>query len=270
MRHSVSFSPVKTFYINRELIFSLTRREVLGRYRGSLIGILWSFLTPLLMLGIYTFVFSVVFQARWGGETGSRTDFALVLFAGLMIFNLFSETINRAPGLVLENANFVKKVVFPLEILPVVSLGTALFHFSISFLVWLLFTLLFRGIPPLTILLLPVVLLPFFLIILGAGWMLSSLGVYVRDVSQIIGVVVTVSMFLSPLFYSITALPEPYRIFMHLNPLTFVIEEARGVMIWGEGIHWLGWGLYLLISLGVAGLGFFWFSKTKKGFADVI
>lgn len=270
MRHSISFSPIKSFFINRELILSLTRREILGRYRGSLIGVLWSFLTPLLMLGIYTFVFSVVFQARWGGDTGSKTDFALILFAGLMIFNLFSETINRAPGLVLENANYVKKVVFPIEILPIISLGTALFHFSISFLVWLLFTLLFRGIPPATIFMLPIVLAPFFLIILGASWALASLGVYVRDVHQIIGVFVTVSMFLSPLFYSISALPEPYRIFMHVNPLTFVIEQARNVMIWGEGIHWLGWGLYLLISLGVAELGFFWFSKTKKGFADVI
>ncbi len=270
MHHSIFFSPIKSFFINRELILSLTRREILGRYRGSLIGVLWSFLTPLLMLGIYTFVFSVVFQARWGGDTGSKTDFALILFAGLMIFNLFSETINRAPGLVLENANYVKKVVFPIEILPIISLGTALFHFSISFLVWLLFTLLFRGIPPVTIFMLPIVLAPFFLIILGASWALASLGVYVRDVRQIIGVFVTVSMFLSPLFYSISVLPEPYRIFMHVNPLTFVIEQARNVMIWGEGIHWLGWGLYLLISLGVALLGYFWFSKTKKGFADVI
>jgi lipopolysaccharide transport system permease protein len=270
MRHPLSLSPFKTFYSNRELVYSLTRREILGRYRGSLIGVLWSFLTPLLMLGIYTFVFSVVFQARWGGEVSSRTDFALVLFAGLMIFNLFSEMINRAPALILLNVNYVKKVVFPLEILPVVSLGTALFHFAISFLVWLLFVLLFRGIPPLTILFLPLVLLPFFLILLGASWMLASLGVYVRDVSQVTGVLVTVSMFLSPLFYSISSLPEPYRIFMHLNPMTFVIEQARGVMIWGEGINWLGWGLYVLVSLIVAWLGFFWFLKTKKGFADVI
>lgn len=270
MRSSLIFYPLQTLYVNRELIISLTRREILGRYRGSLMGLLWSFFTPLLMLAIYTFVFSVVFQARWGGDANSRTDFALVLFAGLMIFNLFSEMINKAPTLVLGNANYVKKVVFPLEILPVVSLGTALFHFAISFLVWLIFAVIFRGIPPLTILLLPVVLLPFFILILGAVWLLASFGVYVRDISQIIGVLVTMSMFLSPIFYSITVLPEPYRLFMHLNPLTFVIEQARGVMIWGEGINWLGWGLYLLVSLVVAWIGFFWFTKTKKGFADVI
>jgi lipopolysaccharide transport system permease protein len=270
MRFPLSLSPFKALYVNRELVYSLTRREILGRYRGSLMGILWSFFTPLLMLVIYTFVFSVVFQARWGGTTGSRTDFALVLFAGLMIFNLFSEMINRAPALILLNVNYVKKVVFPLEILPVVSLGTALFHFAISFLVWFLFTLLFRGIPPLTILFLPLVLLPFFLVLLGASWMLASLGVYVRDISQVTGVLVTMSMFLSPLFYSITALPEPYRLFIHLNPMTFIIEQARGVMILGEGVHWPGWGLYFLISLIVAWTGFFWFTKTKKGFADVI
>ncbi|MCL4274913.1 MAG: ABC transporter permease [Anaerolineales bacterium] len=260
----------RTFYSNRDLILNLTRREIQGRYRGSLIGVLWSFLTPLLMLAIYTFVFSVVFQARWGGDEASRTDFALILFAGLMIFNLFSETINRAPGLVLGNANYVKKVVFPLEILPVVSLGTAIFQLSISFIVWLLFFIIFRGVPPLTIFLLPLVLLPFFLIVLGISWMLASLGVYVRDVNQIIGVLVTVSMFLSPLFYSISALPEQFQVFMMLNPLTFVIEQARQVMIWGEGIRWMGWGIYCLVSLLIAWVGFIWFMKTKKGFADVI
>lgn len=265
------FSPIRALYANRELVFSMIRREILARYRGSLMGILWSFFTPLLMLAIYTFVFSVVFQARWGNDSGgSQTDFALILFAGLMIFNLFSETLNRAPGLVLSNANYVKKVVFPLEILPIVSLGTALFHFIISLLVWLIFALIFRGVPPATILLLPFVMVPFFFMILGITWVLASLGVYVRDISQVIGVLVTVTMFLSPLFYPTTALPEPYQPFMLLNPLTFVIEQARGVMIAGEGIDWAGWGLYLLVSLIVAGTGFFWFVKTKKGFADVI
>ncbi len=264
------FSQLKTFYTHRELLFSLIRREISGRYRGSILGILWSFFTPLLMLGIYTFVFSFVFQARWGGVEGSRTDFALILFAGLMMFNLFSENINRAPSLVLNNINYVKKVVFPLEVLPVVSMGTALFQLAISFGVWLVFLLLFRGLPPPTIFLLPVLLLPFILMILGLSWFLASIGVYIRDIAQVIGVAVTVLMFVSPLFYSISALPAQYQVFMQLNPLTFIIEQARGLMIFGDGLQWLAWAGYSIVSILVAGLGFFWFMKTKKGFADVI
>ncbi|MEJ5224640.1 MAG: ABC transporter permease [Anaerolineales bacterium] len=266
----MSPSPITTLFAHRELIYSLIRRDILARYRGSILGMLWSFFNPLLMLGIYTFVFSVVFQARWGTAQASRTDFALILFAGLMVFNLFSETMNRAPGLILNNINYVKKVVFPLEVLPVVSMGTALFQFSISFVVWFIFMLLFRGLPPPTIFLLPLVLIPFILMTLGFGWILASIGVYVRDISQVISVGITVLMFVSPLFYSISALPEQYQFFMLLNPLTFVIEQARAAMIFGTGISWLGWGVYLAVSLLVAWMGFAWFVKTKKGFADVL
>lgn len=262
--------PFHAIYTYRDLIYNLIRRDISGRYRGSFLGMLWSLLNPLLMLGIYTFVFSVVFQARWGSTETSRTDFALILFAGLMVFNLFSETINRAPGLVLGNVNYVKKVVFPLEILPIVSMGAALFQFSISFLVWLVFMIIFRGAPPPTIFLLPLILLPFVIMTLGFCWFLASIGVYVRDIGQIIGVVVTVLMFLSPLFYSVTALPEIYRTFMFLNPLTFVIEQSRAAMIFGSGISWLGWAIYLVAAILVAWMGFIWFVKTKKGFADVI
>ncbi|HXF85706.1 MAG TPA: ABC transporter permease [Anaerolineales bacterium] len=260
----------KIFITNRELIYSLVRREILARYRGSLFGVLWSFFTPLLMLAIYTFVFGFVFQPRLGSTDSSRTEFTLVLFAGLMPFYLFSETITRAPNLVLANVNYVKKVVFPLEILPVVSLCVALFQYVINFLVWLVFLLVFRGLPPLTIFLLPFVLLPFLLIILGLSWFLASLGVYIRDIGQLVGVIVTVLMFLSPLFYPLSALPQTYQIYMFLNPLTYVIEQGRGVMIMGEIPVWWCWSLYLLISLFVAWLGLWWFMKTKKGFADVI
>jgi lipopolysaccharide transport system permease protein len=233
-------------------------------------GMLWSFFNPILMLAVYTFVFSVVFKARWAGGTDSKTEFALVLFAGLMIFNLFSECVNRAPSLILGNANYVKKVVFPLEILLVVALGSAIFHFLISFLVWLLFYLVFFGIPPATILLLPVELLPFIFLILGIGWLLASLGVYLRDVTQVIGVTTTVLMFLSPIFYPLEALPEKYRSFLYVSPLTDVIEKSRDLMIWGKGLDWTGWILFLSVSIIVSWLGFAWFQKTRKGFADVL
>lgn len=260
----------QSLMLNRSLIYNLVKREVVGRYRGSAMGLMWSFFNPLLMLAVYTFVFSVVFQTRWVGGTGSKTEFALVLFSGLMIFNFFSECVMRAPNLVVSNVNYVKKVVFPLEILPVVTLGAAGFHLMISFFVWLVFYFIFFGIPSIAVLLLPIILLPFFLSVLGVCWFLSSLGVYLRDVGQIVGIVTIVLMYLSPLFFPISSLPEAYRPFMQLSPLTLVIEQARDVMIWHKGIDWSSWALYLLRSAIVAWLGFAWFQKTRKGFADVL
>ena len=233
-------------------------------------GLLWSFFNPVLMLAVYTFVFSIVFKARWAGGSDSKTEFALVLFTGLMVFNLFSECVNRAPGLILGNVNYVKKVVFPLEILPVVALGSAGFHLLISLFVWLIFYLIFFGVPQATILLLPVILLPLVLMTLGLSWLLASLGVYLRDVSQIIGVITTVLMFLSPIFYPIVALPEEYRPFMQISPLTLIVEQTRDVMIWGKSLDWSAWAVYLLLSSMIAWLGFAWFQKTRKGFADVL
>ncbi|SDW93542.1 ABC transporter permease [Nitrosomonas communis] len=268
-----SISPfvlLNTLKTNRGLIYNLIKREVIGRYRGSIMGLLWSFFNPVLMLTVYTFVFSVVFKARWVGGTESKTEFALVLFAGLMLFNLFAECLNRAPNLILGNVNYVKKVVFPLEILPFVAMGSAAFHLLISLFVWLAFYLIFFGVPQATIVLLPVLLIPFFLMTLGLSWFLASLGVYLRDVSQIIGVMMTALMFLSPIFYPIAALPEEYHLFMQISPLTFTVEQARDVMIWGKGLDWGAWAMYMLLAAIIAWFGFAWFQKTRKGFADVL
>ena len=255
---------------NRSLIKALAQREVVGRYRGSVMGILWSFFNPVFMLLVYTFVFSVIFKARWSGGSDSKTEFALILFAGLIVFNLFAECFNRAPGLILANVNYVKKVVFPLEILPWVALGSALFHALISLGVWLIAYLILFGVPHLTVLLLPLVILPFLLLIMGLTWALASLGVYLRDVSQFIGILTTVLMFLSPIFYPASALPEAYRHLLLLNPLTPVIEQARDVLFWGKVPDMTILSIYLLMTAFIAWLGFAWFQKTRKGFADVL
>lgn len=249
---------------------ALARREVSGRYRGSLLGIFWSFFHPLFMLSVYTFVFSVVFKARWGEGEGTTVEFALVLFAGLIVFNLFAECFVRAPGLILANVNYVKKVIFPLEILPWVALGAAFFHALVSLGVWLGAYILIYGWPHPTLLFLPLVLAPLGLIILGASWALASLGVYLRDTAQIAGLVTTVLMFLSPIFYPVTALPEGYRRLLLLNPLMPAIEMTRDVLYWGEAPH-LGlltayWGAAMVLAWA----GFAWFQKTRKGFADVL
>jgi lipopolysaccharide transport system permease protein len=261
---------VASLWRNRELIKASTKRNILGRYRGAVLGLFWSFFNPLLMLAVYTFVFSVVFQARWGTGSGSRTEFALVLFSGLIVFNLFAECINLAPTLILSNVNYVKKVVYPLEILPSVALFSALFHGVISLGVWLLAYAIFFGVPHLTTLYLPLVILPLFLFIMGLSWALASLGVFLRDVSQFIGVITTVMMFMSPIFYSAATLPEKYRHFLYLNPLTPVIEQTRNVLFWGKPPDYYILSIYYLASALIAWLGFAWFQKTRKGFADVL
>ena len=261
---------VASFWRNRSLIRASVKREVLGRYRGSVMGILWSFLNPLFMLIVYTFVFSVVFKARWSVGSESKMEFALVLFAGLLVFNLFAECINRAPGLIVGNHNYVKKVVFPLEILPWVCYGAALFHGAVSLGVWLIAYLFFFGLPHVTVLCLPLILLPFSLFIMGLSWALASLGTYLRDVGQFIGLLTSVFMFLSPIFYPITALPEAYRFLLYLNPLTPVIEQTRDVLFWGKAPDFAMLGVYLVATSVIAWLGFSWFQKTRKGFADVL
>ncbi len=258
---------------HRGLLWALMKREVIGRYRGSIMGIFWSFLLPLLMLAVYTFVFSVIFNARWNtgnADSGSRTEFALVLFAGLLVFNFFSECINRAPGLILANTNYVKKVVFPLEILPLVIVGAALFHGVISWLVWLIFYAIFFGVPPLTIVLFPLVVFPFILLTMGVCWFLASLGVYLRDIAQVVGVLTTVLLFMSPIFYPVTALPARVQKAILLNPLTTFIEHTRDVLIWGKTPSLPWFAVVLLIGALSAWAGFWWFQKTRKGFADVL
>lgn len=258
------------FWTHRGLILNLTRRDVYGRYRGSAVGVLWSLLHPLLLLLVYTFVFGVVFKARWGTESDSLAHFALVLFAGLMAFNLFAECINRAPGLVVSNTNYVKRVVFPLEVLPWVSLGSALFHYLASLAVWLVFYALIIGLPSATILLLPLVLLPMVLLVMGLSWLLASLGVYLRDVSFITGIATTVLLFLSPVFYPASAIPPDYRPLLAFNPMAVAIEQARAVMLQGQVPPASHLAAQFVVSSLVAWLGFGWFQKTRKGFADVI
>jgi lipopolysaccharide transport system permease protein len=261
----------KSLWRNRQLIAQMTKREVLGRYQGSALGLVWSFLNPLFMLAVYTFVFSVVFKARWGlGGEESKTQFAVVLFVGMIVHGLFAEVLNRAPGLILSNVNYVKKVVFPLEILPVVSMGAALFHGLISLGVLLIAFVLFNGYLHWTAALAPLVLLPLVILTLGLAWMLASLGVFLRDVGQTIGIITTVMLFLTPVFYPITALPEEMRPWIMANPLTFIIEQAREVLIWGRLPDWLGLGVYTLVATVVAWAGYAWFQKTRKGFADVL
>jgi lipopolysaccharide transport system permease protein len=250
----------------------MTKREITGRYRGSVMGILWTFINPILMLSVYTFVFSVVFKARWGtgALSESKSDFAVILFAGLLVHTFFAEALSRAPTLIIGNANYVKKVVFPLEILSISNLLSVLFHTFISILVLLVAFIIFNGYLHWTVFLMPLVLFPLVVFTLGLSWFLSSLGVYLRDVGQTISIIVTILMFLSPIFYPISALPKEFQSLIMLNPLTFIIEQSRNVLIWGKMPDFYGLAIYSVISIVIMWLCFVWFQKTRKGFADVL
>lgn len=260
---------------NRQLIFQMIKREVIGRYKGSIFGLAWSFFNPVFMLAVYTFVFSVVFKARWNNGDGmlvedSKIMFATILFVGLIIYGIFAEIITKSPTIILSNVNYVKKVIFPLEILPIVSLCAALFHAAISLIVLLIAFFLVNGFLHLTVLFIPLIIFPLSIFALGLSWMLASLGVFLRDINQIIGAAVTVIMFLSPVFFPVNSLPEVYRPWMMLNPLTFVIEQARDVLIWGKVPDISSLIIYTCFALMICWLGYAWFQKTRSGFADVL
>ncbi|MBS0150352.1 MAG: ABC transporter permease [Nitrospira sp.] len=260
-----------SFWRNRQLIFELTKREVVGRYRGSMMGIAWSFFNPVLMLVVYTFVFSVVFKARWGsGGEESKASFALMLFVGMLVHGLFAECLNRAPSLIFSNPNYVKKVIFPLEILSWVVLGSALFHGAISLMILLAAQLILTQQLVWTVMLFPCVLVPLVFASVGFAWFLAGLGVYVRDIGQVTGMVTTVLMFLSPVFYPMSALPGKYQTWLQLNPLTFIIEEGRNTLILGKVPDIGQWSIMLTVGLFIAWAGFVWFQNARKGFADVL
>ena len=262
---------LKTFIIQRGLIYHMVRREILSRYRASMLGLLWSVIQPLLMLAIYSFVFGHVMKARWpqpGGEVPGM--FSLLLFCGLLFHTLLSECLMRAPQLIVSQVNFVKKVVFPLEVLPVVMLSSALFHFLIGFAVLLIAQILLLGTVMWSVVLLPIVLIPFALICLGSGWLLASLGVYVRDISHVIGLFTTVLLFFSPILYPSQMLPEWIRPWVFLNPLAWPVETARDLLLTGILPSPQGIIFYWTAAILAAAFGLWFFQKTRKGFADVL
>ena len=262
---------LRSLWSNRRLTARLARRDIAARYRGSFGGLLWAVVQPLLMLAVYTFVFSVVFQARWGeGLTQSRTEFAIVLFAGLLVHALVAETWNAAPALVLANANYVKKVVFPLEVLPVIALAVALFQCLIGVLVLLAAMLVLQGGVPATAPLIIFTLVPLVLLTLGGAWALAALGVYVRDTAQITQIFTNILLFVSPVFFPISAIPEDLRWALRCNPLSFLMGQARDALVWGKAPDWGGLLIFTAGAFLFAWLGYAFFQATRKGFADVL
>lgn len=271
VRHpSDPLSFLRTVAAQRELAYELVRHDLVGRYRGSMLGVLWSLASPLLLLAAFTFVFGTIFQSRWGSGAAGHGDYALLLFPGILLHGLMAEAVTRAPGLVTAVPNYVKKVVFPLELLAPVAVATALLHALLGFVVLAGALVVLKGGLPASAVALPVVLLPYVVLLLGVAWVLAALGVYLRDVAQVTGLVTMLLMFLSPVLYPASALPAEYRGWLWLNPLTLPLEEARGVMIEGRLPDWAALGAYSVAALAVACAGYWWFQKTRKGFADVV
>ncbi len=267
----------KEAWRNRYLLEQMTRREIAGRYRGSWLGLVWSLVTPLVMLALYALVFGVFLKARWsqtapdGGTlaAASFTDFALILFSGLLLHGFLAECLGRAPSLVTSNANLVQKVVFPLESLAWSTAGTALFHTLTGLAVLLVMLVVARGLPP-TALLLPVVLLPLLPMALGLVWLISAVGVFFRDIAQTMQPITTILLFLSPILFPADLLPEALRSALILNPLTVPVEQVRAVLIWGNLPDWNALGAYTLVAVLIAAVGRSVFERCREGFADAL
>lgn len=263
--------PFRDLYAHRELLRQFVRREIEARYRGSYLGLLWSLITPLVMLATYTFVFSTIFQARWRLEgPPERGEFAVTLFAGLIAFNLFAEVVTRAPTLVISNANYVKNVVFPTQILPVSALGAALFHGAVNIAILVPASLAVFGTISHTIWLLPLAALPLLALCLGIGWFLASLGVFVRDTTYAVGMATQVLFFLTPVFYRRDAVPEPLQSLLIVNPLSNIVEDFRRTLVWSQQPDWTAWTIAMATCAAVFVLGYAWFMITRTGFADVL
>lgn len=257
---------------HRTLIWKLAGRDIVGRYRGSALGLVWSFVQPLLMLAVYTYVFGVILAVRWEDrlQDGSEIAFAVILFSGLLVHGLFTECFNRAPSLIPDNVNFVKKVIFPIEVLPYTVLLSALFHAAVSVGVLLIAHLVLNQTMAWTVLLLPVTLLPLLVMTIGITWLMASLGVFLRDIGQITSVLSTVMLFVSPIFFPIERMPEPLRDLVYLNPISVIVDAVRAVVLFGEMPNWTALGLYTVFALLIAQFGFWWFQRTRRGFADVL
>ena len=262
--------PFSSAWRHRDLLLRLVQRDVEMRFRGSILGKVWAFLVPLVLLALYTFVFGVVIQPRWQDSARSNIEIALTYFSGLILFDFVFECVGRAPHLMQEHVNYIKKIVFPIDILAWMVLFGAVFKLAIGSITLLLFYIIFAGPPPLSALFIPFILLPLGLFAVGFVWFLSAFGVYIRDIKQAIGLAAPIAMFLSPVFFPLSAVPEPFRKFFYLNPLTYPLESVRAALFAGHWTPSYGFMIYTLLAALFAWLGFRTFARLQPGFADVL
>lgn len=269
-RFSSTFTALVNLCKNRNLLVQLWKRDFAMRYKNGILGIAWALLNPLLMLALYSFVFVFVFKMRWGAGPDTKGNFVILLFTGLVVHGFFSEFVTRAPLLVTSNVSYVKKVVFPLELLPLVPLLSAVVNFVVGMGLVALLLFYLQGSVPVTIAFLPIVIGPYALMVLGLSYFLAATGVFVRDLTHVVGMLSTIAMFASPVLFPIENVPEGYRAYLYANPLTLIVEQLRAVAILGNTPDWSSMIFYLVVASIVFLLGFSWFQATRKGFADVL
>ena len=255
---------------HRFVIGQLAKRAILGRYRGTVLGLLWSLVTPLLLLAVYTFVFGTILQVRWVSQSGGNAEFAAILFSGMLVHGILAECLTQASTLIVANPQYVKKVVFPLEALPWVTVISAFFQGVISTGILLAYLVFVQGGIPWTAVLFPIPLFVLAFVCIAVGWLISATAVYLKDIAQMMGLLSTVLFFMAPILYPKTALPVEFQNLLYLNPLTYIIEQFRAVVLWGELPNWNGLALYGIASVAIAWMSLAWFQKTRKGFADVL
>lgn len=274
MKCSTLFNPAtawKMVMSNRQLILQLVKRQIATRYKGSALGYFWSLTQPLVMLVVYTFVFGVVFKTRWGLETNDSTgSFAVIMFCGMAVFNIFTESVNNSATTIVNNANYVKKVIFPLEILPLVQLVSTAVLGMIWFVLVVVGALALRIPFSWTVLWLPVVLGPLLLCSLGVSYFVASATVFLRDLPHLVGILTQMLFFMTPIFYPASLVPPSMAWVLHINPLTSIVTQTREVLLFGRQPDWVVCGIIWVVTWAIFQLGFAWFLKTKKGFADVL
>lgn len=248
---------------------SLAKRELVARYRGSALGLIWAILTPVVMIGIFTLIFAGIFKAKFGAS-GSQWDYALYLFCGLLPWNAFQESLQSSASTIVTHANLVKRVVFPLETLPVSLSLAAIGNQMFGTLVLVLAILLLRHEFHATILFLPVLVIPQLLATLGAAWLLASMGVFVRDIVQGVGLVLMAWFYLTPIIYPESLVPERYRSVINLNPFTALVRNYRRILLENSVPDWKGLAYFLAFAALSFVIGYWWFARTRKNFADVI
>jgi lipopolysaccharide transport system permease protein len=267
--HLKVWQPLWELPARADLIFSFAKRDLLGRYKGSALGIAWAVLTPVVMIAIFTFIFAGIFGARFG-INDSHWDYALYLFCGLLPWSMFQETVQQSSNTIVANANLVKRVVFPLETLPAAQAFAAVGNQLFATIALLIATIVIRQNLQLTALWLPVLLIPQLLFALGAAWLIASLGVFLRDIAQGITLLLMAWMYLTPIIYPESIVPERFRWFIGINPFTALIRSYRRIFLDGLPPDWRGLLYFTLIALVVFIFGYWWFARTRKNFADVI
>lgn len=254
----------------RALLRMFISRDLRSRYKNSWIGLLWLILNPIVMLSIYTLVFQHILGVKWGTQASGSVDFALNLYLGLVVFNLFAESLQAAPSVLRAHANLIKKVRFPIRILPTIPVAVALCDATLGLSIWLIIHLFVQGMPPLSTIYLPLVLLPFVLFVTGLCWIISSLSVYVRDTTQLIRFVITGLLFLSPIFFPLQSMPVSMQTILSFNPIAIEIEMLRGIMVAGITPAWGSYIGFLAFSVLTYFAGYHWFTLTSDGFVDVL